>query len=257
MFGASALVASCGPDAEGIDGRAGVDEFADTVFVEISAHHDFGVLVSGFIEDGADLAGERVEIAAIQADSPHGASEFGGAARAFEGVVGVDQVDGGMAEGALEFAEGIHLAGEGHDPGVGGGAHHGDVVLESGEGVAGAGATADPGGARSEGAGFGGVGAARAELDDGSSGGGRGTARGFGGDQGLEGDGGEEISFRNLGFDDGGAYGEDGFAGEEKGAFGGGEEVAGETEIAQVVEEGRADAGELRESRGGSRFRRR
>ena len=131
---------------------------------------------------------------------------------------------------------------------MGGSAHHGNAVRKSGERVASAGATADPGGARSEGAGFRGVCAARAELHDGASGGGGGTARGFGGDQGLEGDGGEQIGFRNLGFDDGGANGEDRFAGEENGAFGGGEEVAGETEIAQVVEEGRADAGELREA---------
>src|ERR1017187_8828294 len=50
-----------------------------------------------------------------------GAAECGGAAGAFQRVVGVDQVDGGRAEDALEFAEGVGLAGEGHDPGMCGG----------------------------------------------------------------------------------------------------------------------------------------
>ena len=40
--------------------------------------------------------------------TPHiRAAEFGGAPRAFEGVVGVDELDGGFAEDALEFAEGF------------------------------------------------------------------------------------------------------------------------------------------------------
>ena len=74
------------------------------------------------------------------------------------------------------------------------------------------------------------------------------AARGFGRDQGLEGDGGQQVGFRDLGFDDGGADGEHGFAGEEQGAFGDGEEIAGEAEVAQVVEEGGAHLGELREA---------
>ena len=51
----------------------------------------------------------------------------------------------------------------------------------------------------------------------------------------------------SLGFDDGGADGERGFAGEEQGAFGDGEEIAGEAEVAEVIEEGGADLGELGE----------
>src|ERR1039458_7363715 len=90
-----------------------------------------GVRGAGGGEGGA-RAGERAEIAAVQADSPHRAAESGGAAGAFQRVVGVDQVDGGRAEDALEFAEGVGLAGEGHDPGMGGGAHHRDAVAEIG-----------------------------------------------------------------------------------------------------------------------------
>src|ERR1019366_10651832 len=95
--------------------------------------------------------------------------------------------------------------------------HHGDAVAESGERIAGAGAAADPGGARAQRTGFGSVRTARAELDDGPASGGRSAARGFGGDQRLEGDGAQQVGFRNLGFDDGRAYGERRFAGEEHG----------------------------------------
>ena len=204
--------------------------------------------MSGLVEDAAHLAGERVEVSAIQADSPHRAAQFGGAARAFQRVVGIDQLDGGVAENALEFAEGVHLAGEGHHPGVRGGTHHGDAVAESGERVAGAGAAAEISGARAQRSGFGGMCAARAELHDGASGGGCRAARGFGRDQGLEGDGRQQVRFGNLGFDDGGADGERGLAGEEQGAFGDGEEIAGEAEVAQVIEEGGAHVGELGEA---------
>src|SRR5205814_1067043 len=59
--------------------------------------------------------------------------------------------------------------------------------------------------------------------------------------------GGEEISLRDLGFDDGGADCERGLAGEQRSAFRDCEKVARETEIEQVVKEACGHVTELGE----------
>ena len=156
-------------------------------------------------------------------------------------VVGVDELHGGFAEEPLELAEGFRLAGKRHHPGVRRGAHHRDAVAEAGQRVAGAGAAADVGRARAQHAGFGRVRAARAELDHGAAAGGLHTARRLGGDERLERERREQVGFRNLRLDDGRADGQHRLAGEQRRAFGHGEQVAGEAEVAQVVEEGRRD----------------
>src|SRR5439155_11888165 len=73
------------------------------------------------------------------------------------------------------------------------------------------------------------------------------ATRGLGGDEGLKSKGGEEISLRDLGFDDGGADCERGLAGEQRGAFRDCEKVARETEIEQVLKEARGHVTELGE----------
>ena len=92
-------------------------------------------------------------------------------------------------------------------------------------------------GARAEHAGFGSVGAAGAELHHRASGGGFHHARGFAGDQGLEGERRKQIGFRDLRFDDGRAHGHHGLAGEQRRAFRHGEDIAREAEAAQIIEE--------------------
>ena len=94
-----------------------------------------------------------------------------------------------VAQQLLQLAERVRLAGEGHHPGVRGGAHHRDAVAEAGERIAGAGAAADVGGARAQHAGFRGVRAARAELDHRRARRRPRAARGFGRDQRLESEG--------------------------------------------------------------------
>ena len=82
--------------------------------------------------------------------------------------------------------------------------------------------------------------AAGSELDDGLAAGGFDDAGGLGGDEGLEADVGQQERFRNLRFDQGRADDEDRLAGKQRRAFGNGEDIAGEAEGAQVVEEVRA-----------------
>ena len=81
--------------------------------------------------------------------------------------------------------------------------------------------------------------AARAELDHGPAAGHFHRARRLGRDERLEGHRREHVGFRDLRLDDGRADGEDRLAGKHRGAFGDGEEIAGEAEAAQVIEEGR------------------
>ncbi len=90
--------------------------------------------------------------------------------------------------------------------------------------------------------------AARSEFDHGPSLGCRDAARGFGGDQRGESDGRKQVGFGDLGFDDGRAEGEHRLAGEERRAFRDGEQIAGEAEGVQVVEELGRRVAELRQA---------
>ena len=190
-------------NAESVDGRAGMDQIADLVFVQIAAGHDPGGRLPGIVENGANLAGEGVEIAAVEAHAPHGAAQLGGVTSAFERVVGIEQLHGSLAESGLQAAEGFHLTGERHDPGVRGGAGNGDAEAHAGEGVAGAGASAEVGRARAQNAGFRSVGAARSELNHPAALRGLDAAGGLGRDQSGKGDGGQQIRFGNLRLNDG------------------------------------------------------
>src|SRR5262249_33037254 len=70
---------------------------------------------------------------------------------------------------------------------------------------------------------------------------------GFARDQRLKGDRAQQVGLGNLRFDNGSAHGEDRLAVEENRAFGNCEEIAGEVEFVQVVEELGGDTSELGE----------
>jgi len=61
------------------------------------------------------------------------------------------------------------------------------------------------------------------------------SARSFGGNERLEGHRREHVGFRDLRLDDGRADGENRLAGKHRHAFGDGEEIAGETEVAEAI----------------------
>ena len=106
-----------------------------------------------------------------------------------------------------------------------------------GKRVAGSGAAAEISRARAQRTRFGRMRAARSEFDDGPPLGRLHAARGFGCDQRGKRDGGKQIGFRDLGFDDGRAKAQHRLAGKERRAFRNGEEIAGEAKGTQVVEE--------------------
>ena len=212
-----------GADAEYIDGGLGGHKFVDLVFVEIAGGHDTGVLESGVVENFADGGREFGKVAAIDANSPQGASQGGGAAGAFESVIAIDELYSVFAEQSLQAAEGLGFLLEGHDPGMGGGSEDGDSIAHAGFGIAGSGAPTDVSGAASQSSGFGRVGATGAELDHGAAQRGAYDSRRFGGNHGLKSDHGEQVGLGHLGFDQGRAQGEERFAGEHGSAFGRGE----------------------------------
>ncbi len=120
---------------------------------------------------------------------------------------------------------------------MGVGAADGDAVDFSGEDIRGAAAAADPCGATGGKAAIGALGAAVAELEDRRAGGGMADAGGFGGDEGLEIDDVQQGGFDQLGVEDGALDAEDGFVGENGGAFGDGIDVEGQAESGEMVEE--------------------
>ena len=72
-------------------------------------------------------------------------------------------------------------------------------------------------------------------------------ARGLAGNQGLEGDGGEQVRLGDLRLHQRRADGEHRLAGKHRRAFGHGEQVAREAKFAEVVEEAGRDLPELRQ----------
>ena len=88
------------------------------------------------------------------------------------------------------------------------------------------------------------MGAAGSELDYGAAGGGVHHARGLAGDEGLESERGQQVGLRNLRFDDGRAHHHHRLTGEQRRTFRHGENIARETEAAQIVEEAGGGAGE-------------
>lgn len=117
------------------------------------------------VQDAAHLLGQFDQVAAVQTDAPDGWAKRRGLAGAFDGVVGVDQVDGRRAQQLLQLAERVHLVGERLHPGMSRGPEHGDAVPEPAERVAGTGAAADVGRPSRQHARLGRMGAPRAEFD--------------------------------------------------------------------------------------------
>ena len=73
-------------------------------------------------------------------------------------------------------------------------------------------------------------------------------ARGFGGDERLKRDRGEQIRLGNLRLDQWRSHGEHGLAREQRRAFRGGKKITSETKITKVIEELGRDLGELGKS---------
>ena len=174
--------------AKSVYGGSGGHEGSDFGFVQIATGHDFGIRHTSGVEDAADILRGGEEVAAIDADAPEGSTEATDFASTFEDVIGIEQLYGPVTQQLLQLAEGFGFGLKRHYPGVGGGAHHGNAIAKTGEGVAGARASAYKRGPRAQGAGFGGVGAAGAELHHVPALRGVGDAGGFRCHQGLEGE---------------------------------------------------------------------
>ena len=156
--------------------------------------------------------------------------------RAFERVVGIDQVSGGVAQQVLQARESLLFRGEGLNPGVRGGSEDRNAVAESCFRVAGSNASADVRSASREYAGFGRMRAARAEVDYRAAAGHFDDARCLGRDERLKSDGGQQECFDDLRFKQRRADRQDRFVGEDRRAFRHREKIAGEAKIAQCVE---------------------
>ena len=153
-----------------------------------------------------------------------------------------------LAKKLLEFAEGLGLGLERHDPGMRGRAHHGNAVPEAGQRVAGAGAAADVGRPRAEHSRLRGMGAPGAELDDVAALSRMDDSRGFGGDQSFEGDARRADKSPGSALRSA-ARGCSSPAGRvEHGAFGNGENISGEAEVRKIVPEAGGSVAEVFEA---------
>ena len=126
-----------------------------------------------------------------------------------------------------------------------GGSEDRNTIAETSFRVAGSDASADVRCAPGQYASFGRVRAARAEVHHGAALSDLHDARCLGGDERLKANSGQQVRFDELCLHERRAHGEERFVGEDGSAFAHGEDVAGETELAQRVEETGFDAPEL------------
>ena len=119
---------------------------------------------------------------------------------------------------------------------MGHGAAGGNAVHLVGEDAGGPGAAADIGRPRAGDRGVGALGAAGAELEHGPPLGGAADAAGFGGDQALVVQLQQNIGFNELGLDRRGADRQDRLAGEHRGPLRRRPDIAGKTELFQIVQ---------------------
>jgi hypothetical protein len=208
----------------------------------------FAFCQAGVVQDLAHLARELHQIAAVQPDAPQWRPQRSSGVRAVQGVIGIDEVGGRVAQQILQPPERFFLGWEGLNPGVRGGSEDRNAVAEAGFGVAGSDAAADVGCASGQYAGFGRVRAARAEIHHRAALGDLDDARRLGRDQRLKADGREQVCFGDLRFHQGRANSQERLVGEDGRAFRHGEEIAGEAEPAQSVEEFGGRAPELGEA---------
>ena len=91
------------------------------------------------------------------------------------------------------------------------------------------------------------MGATAAEFNHGAALRGMNTARSLGSDACLKGEGGNEISFRQLRFNDGRPDDGDGFVRKNNCAFGNGKHVARETQVRQIFKKAYRSVAEVRQ----------
>ena len=237
-----------GSHSECVDRRTGGGELQNLVFVQVAGGHYFCALQTSVVQDFANLARELDKIAAVQPHAPHRLAQRGGGACAFQSVIGVDQIRRCVTKQILKPLERLGLRSKGLHPRMRGRPKHGNAIAESGLRVAGADAAADVGCTSGENARFRRMRAAGAKIHYRTAAGHLHDPRSFGGHQRLKADGGKQVCFGDLRFHQRRAHRQEGFVGEDGRAFAHGEDVAGEAELAQCVEETVRDALELAQS---------
>ena len=163
--------------------------------------------------------------------------EAEGVPDAAERVVGVHKQNRVPGKRPLEGLEGVLLAVEELNEGVGHGAVEGKAELLSGQNVAGPGAAADERCPGREEAGLGPLRAAAAEVDHRPAPGGAAEQARLGGHRRLVADRRDQVGLQELRLHDGGPDLENRFVRKEWGSLGQGPEIAAEPEITEIVEE--------------------
>ena len=233
-------------DAPGGDGRALALQAGDQVLVQVAGGGDDRVWEAGLVQHFAGLLGHVGQVAAVQTDTVEGQRNSGlthlrkdadGVGDAgFQRIVGVHQQDAGVRVELGIFLESRVLVREAHDPAVGVGALDGDVEELSGQHVGGADTAADHGGAGPVDAGVRSLGPAEAKFHDAVALRRVDDPGGFGGDEALVVYDGEDRRLHKLRFHNRGDDLKKGLPRKYDGAFRNRVDVAGEPEIAQVLQ---------------------
>ncbi len=198
MAGASAEVASSVPTPNASIGAPPASSSRDAVLVQIAAGHDARIVQARLRREWRAPRAKREQIAAIDAHAPERPAQRRRFPRAFDRIVGVDQLHRVIAQQLAASRETPRSRWRTTSPRNARTCQTPECHSGSRQRVAGAHAAADVGRARSDGARFRRVRAPRAELQHRTALRRVHDARRFGGDQRFECDRREQVCFGNL-----------------------------------------------------------
>ncbi len=166
-----------------------------------------------------------------------------GGPHALDGVVGIDQKNAVVGHRLGIGVEGFLLRLKRHHPAVGMGALDRDAVAHAGEDIRSGGASANVSGPGGRHGAVDALSAAQAEFENRFRRGGVANSCRLGRDQGLEIDDIEQRRFQDLALDDGAGHPYQRFVGENQRAFGDGVDIAGEAQVAEIIDEAEIEEG--------------
>lgn len=243
-----------GTHAEAVNRRACGKQGRDPVLVQIAAGEEADVGQAAVVEDGAHGPRVRGQVPAVeshrrQPNAPglEGRRQFDDAVRGQLGVVGVDQQRHVARLRRGKAREGVSLARMGLNVGMRHGAEQRNAEALSRDHRRRAGETGEMAGAGGQQSGLATVGPAQTEVDQQPALCRQHAARGLGGDHGREMNQVDQPRFDELRFADRCLHAQDGLVGEAGRAFAHRPDVAAEAEVAQRLQEGRAEAPAVRQ----------
>src|ERR1700684_1022970 len=223
-------------NAKSIDHRSLRYQLFDAVFIQIAGRKYLDVLPSHTIEFTPYPTAVFRQVTAIQSNTGWLASHFENCLQGSAHIVCVKKKNGVSGKGVKEVSEGFSFVFVGHNPGMCLGSICVHAKFLPGENIGCAFTSSDGSGTSGKKAGLATVRAPRSEFDYLPALGRGDNSRCLARDHGLITQGGQQISFHDLAFNDGCGHAQERFAGERQASFGHSPDLHSELKCREIIE---------------------